>query len=156
MKNQKERSFRAGALAWLRHRSAVFMLVLLLPAAVLAAPLRYCTGQDGHRAIEFVHAKVFAHANSTANDGAALEAGLRDTYVIGSYCQDRSIFPIVAKSKSWAAPRPNDDPVARNDFRFSPRVSAKKCARPAQRRAILHSQKPDPHLVALRTVVLLN
>lgn len=156
MKSQKQGSLHTGALVWLRRCSAAFMLALLLPAAVLAAPLRYCMGQDGHRAIEFVHAKVFAHANSVVKDGAGLEAGLRDTHVVDPYCRDRLILPIVAKSKSWAAPRPSDDPVASNDFRFSPRVSAEKCARPARRLVILHLQKPDPRLVALRTVVLLN
>jgi len=154
MRSRKHQSSRANSLGWLTRCVAAFMLALLLPAAVLAAPLRYCMGQSGHRAIEFVHAKVSSHANSTAKDGASLEGASRDPHVIGSYCQDRLLLPVVKKSKSSVAPRRSSDPVLSNNFRFDLRASVQRPSHLASRLAEL--RQPDPHLVTLKTVVLLN
>lgn len=156
MRNHKPVLSRPGSLAWLPRCVAAFMLTVLLPAAVLAMPFRYCVGQDGHRAIEFVHAKVYPRANSEATRRASLEGTLRDPHVLGPYCHDRLLLPVVAKSESCSAPRPSSDPIVSNDFRFDLRARSQWRSYPALRIALLHRPQPDPRLAALRTVVLLN
>lgn len=133
---------------------ATFLLVLLLPAAVLAAPLRHCLGQDGHRAIEFVHWKGVSHAVTEIDDIAALEGLSRDPHVTNPNCQDRLLLPVAAK-RDFCSPRQlGGDPPVAHDFCFhaSPsalRHQASPCTPP-------NLPRPDPRLATLRTVELLN
>lgn len=156
MRNHKPVLSRVSSLGWLSRCVAAFMLTVLLPATVLAMPFRYCVGQDGHRAIEFVHAKVYPPANSKTLRGASWESMLRDPHVLDPYCQDRLLLPVIAKSASCAAPRPSSDPVVSNDFRFDLRTRYRWRSHPALRLALLQRPQPDSRLVTLRTVVLLN
>lgn len=156
MRNRKSVLSRAGSFGWLTRCVAAFMLTLLLPAAVLAAPLGYCMGKNGHRAIEFVHVKVSFHANSARNDGASLEGRSHDPRAFGAFCLDRLLLPVVAKWKSCDAPRPNSDAIVSNCFRGDLRARFQPRSHLMLRLALLHRPQPDPRLAALRTVVLLN
>lgn len=133
---------------------AAFMLVLLLPAAVLAAPLRYCFGQDGHQAIEFAHWKGISHAVAEI-ENIDLPGGLsRDRHADGRSCQDRLLLPLAAKRDFCNPPRSSGDPAIASNFRFN----ATRCAlrHPTSQFAPQNVPRPDPRLATLRTVELLN
>ena len=42
----------------LRRFIAIMVLIVFVPASVMAGPMRLCLGQDGHRAVELVHASA--------------------------------------------------------------------------------------------------
>ena len=137
---------------------AIVTLVVFLPASVLAGtPLRYCVGDDGHRAIEFVltsnhHAAAqHGHAvdcNDPAEHHAAPSSGCSDTPLLsvaqkpGPTAQFEQVFilddllpTLTVLSAIAAVPVLADAPMA------DPRP--------------LHSERREPQLDALRTVVLL-
>jgi len=71
------------------HRAiAIILLMVFTPASVLAGtPLRFCVGDDNHRAIEFVlSAAHHDHAGNAAEAGSVLGGGSDD----GMYWSDRA------------------------------------------------------------------
>lgn len=136
---------------------AIVTLMVFLPASVLAGtPLRYCVGDDGHRAIEFVlsvdhHASAqdghAADCNDAAEHHAAPSSGCSDTPLLSvaqtpASAEFEQVFtlddllPTLAVLAAIAAvPVLADAPLA------DPRR--------------LHSERREPQLDALRTVVLL-
>ncbi|WP_177228104.1 hypothetical protein [Hyphomicrobium facile] len=137
------------------------MLALILPAAVIAGPLRFCVGENGHRAIEIAHANDFTHAKPAqatpaVKRSAALEDVRSTQHVTGPHCQDKLLLPVVAKSKARCVRRPSVEPVVVRDFRARFSSSTQRQAHLASRLAAVHLRKHDPRLDTLRTVVLLN
>ena len=135
---------------------SAFVLALILPAVILAGPLRFCVGQNGHRAIEIAHAKLLTHAEPHAKRSLALEDMRHIPHVSGFDCQDKLLLPLVAKSKPRCVPRPSLEPVLGRDFQIDFKASARWLANLTARLADLHLRKTDPRLHTLRTVVLLN
>lgn len=71
------------------HRAiAIFLLMVFTPAAVLAGtPLRYCMGDDGHRALEFVLAE-----DHHSEAGTVVSAGETVWMADGTQCSDRQLL----------------------------------------------------------------
>jgi hypothetical protein len=155
MLHQKQGLFARKAL--LIRFIAAFMLTLVLPVGVLAGPLRYCLGHDGHRTIEFVHAKDFSHVNpAVAHRPPVLDPARIGFHIEHAHCRDTLLLLVIAKSEKRLAKAPNRDPVPGTAARFHLAAHAKrrthsKLSVPASR-----VSRTDPRLSALRTVVLLN
>jgi hypothetical protein len=134
---------------------AVLMLAMLLPATVLAASLRYCAGENGHRGIEFAHVKNF-HATPGMNGNApSLDVALEILHLAGPHCQDRLLLPEAAKPEACHSRLPRPEPV------IGPISRSQINARPERRvgsarRLTASLQLPDPRLVSIRTIVLRN
>ncbi|CAA2141702.1 hypothetical protein HYPP_02723 [Hyphomicrobium sp. ghe19] len=156
MRCKRHNSSRARAGGVLTRYISAFLLALILPAVVIAAPLRYCAGQNGHRAIEIAHAKVLTHAGPDAKHSIAPEDVRHTPHVSGSDCEDKLLLPLVAKSKPRCVPRPSVEPVLGRDFHIDLRASTQWLAHLTSRLVVVHLRKPDPRLDTLRTVVLLN
>ncbi len=139
----------------IRYISA-FVLALILPAAVIAGPLRYCAGQNGHRAIEIAHAQHFTHAAPAGKRSIALEDVSSTLHVIGSHCLDKLLLPVVATSRACCVPRPSVEPMLGRGFCIDLRTSAQRLTHIASRLAADHRSQPNPLLDTIRTVVLLN
>lgn len=142
---------------WKIRLLASFLLAVMLPAAVLAAPLRYCIGQNGHRGIEFVHAKGSSHTYSGVKARLhTADHSVGTPHIIGSHCEDRQLLPTAAKPASCIRATPVPQPLLDKHYRLHIKSDTKERAtRPAlwPRSDFRH---PDPRLVSLRTVVLLN
>lgn len=155
MTHQKPPVFERDGL--LTRLIAAFMLAVFLPATVIAAPLRYCMGQNGHRAIEFVHAKHGFHANTQVALGALLLEPRRSAlHVLGPHCQDKLLLPVAAKSEKRFLAAPNHAPVLRPDPSFHLTANAKRRANCKLHVAASRVCETDPRLRTRRTVVLLN
>ncbi len=136
---------------------AGLLLAVFLPANVIAAPLLYCVGHNGHRAIEFVHAKNWTHATSEPEDGALAEPSRSDLNIRGSHCLDRLLLSAVAKPEARGIPVPYPtEPILGSNPHFQLSAHSKKRAQRPSRFATSHFQRSDPRLRTLRTVVLLN
>lgn len=136
---------------------AAFMLVVFSPAAVMAAPLRYCLGQNGHRAIELVHAKDGAHASRFADGARSLLELLRsDHHVWGQHCEDKVLFPVVAKAEKRFVGAPAPDPAIGKDSRFHGTTDAKRRSLRVLHPGTRQPRRIDPRLLTLKTVVLRN
>jgi hypothetical protein len=136
---------------------AALMLALFLPLGVLAGPLRYCLGHDGHRAIEFVHANNFSHVDSTVTHRPpVLDSAGIGFHIEHAHCRDTLLLPVIAKSEKRLAKSPNRDPVPGTAARFHLAAHAKWRAH--GKFLVLPSRvsQTDPRLSTLRTVVLLN
>lgn len=138
-----------------RRAIALVMLVVMLPASVLAAmPMRFCEGSDGHRALEFVVAGAHhvddqaVQADGDADHDAAVTTGAdcRDTPIFGSLrlanrtsdaTQDHAFKSLAVLVAPAAVPTPQA-------------LRGASCPAPAK------STRVDPRLAAQRTVVLLN
>lgn len=145
------------------HRAiAVITLMVFLPVSVLAGtPLRYCVGEDGHRAIEFVfaaehHAFVDnAHADCL-NPGEHSSSKHLNEPVSG--CSDT---PLLSAAQKPASAAEIDRVVTLDDLLPTLAVLAAIAAVPVLADAPMADPRPhdserrEPQLDALRTVVLL-
>jgi hypothetical protein len=137
----------------LRRFISAFLIIVLMPATVMAGPLRLCLGQDGHRQIEFVHGGHHDHdqvapdskwpstvsqlpSGRTCLDLALLTESTSPNTLQKSTVGDQDSQPIAALlpvfevlSAPWSA------------------ALAVKIPEPGE--------IPDPRLQALRTVILL-
>lgn len=156
MRCKKHNSSGARSAGRLTRYISAFVLALILPTAILAGPLRFCAGQNGHRAIEIAHAKVLTYAEPHVKRSLAPEDMQHTPHVSCSDCQDKLLLPLVAKSKPRCVPRPSVEPVLGRDFQIDFKASARWLAHLTARLADVHLSKPDPRLHSLRTVVLLN
>lgn len=156
MRCKRHKSSRARSAGRLTRYISAFVLALILPAVILAGPLRFCVGQNGHRAIEIAHVKPLTHAEPHAKRSLAPEDMRHIPHVSGSDCQDKLLLPLVAKSKPRCVPRPSLEPVLGRDFQIDFKASARWLANLTERLADVHLRKTDPRLHTLRTVVLLN
>ena len=155
MLHKKQELFERKAL--LIRFIAAFMLALFLPVGVLAGPLRYCLGQDGHRAIEFVHAKDFSHVNPTVTyRPPVLDPARIGFHIEHAHCRDTLLLPAIAKSEKRLAKTPHRDPVPGTAARFHLAAHAKRRAHIKLSVPASRVPQTDPRLSTLRTVVLLN
>jgi hypothetical protein len=131
---------------------AGLMLTLLLPAAVIAAPLRYCTGENGHRAIEFVHTNNCPHVATRPNR----DMRVHGAHLAGPHCKDKLLLPVVAKFEKRLLAPPDKIRVPGYKVRFSVATHAGRGANTASPIQTSPSHRSDPRVLTLRTVVLLN
>jgi len=132
------------------------MLAILLPTSVFAAPLLYCVNGDGHRAVEFVHTKDRVHEEISFEHVQPVDVSHIKPHVLGSHCRDRVLLPDIAKPEACRIAAPGPQPLVVPAFRQrSESALARRCILLADA-LVLEAAYPDPRLVALRTVVLLN
>lgn len=141
---------------WLFRLVAGLMLAVMLPASVFAAPLRYCVGQNGHRGLEFVHAKECSHADAEAKSCARLIDVEFGALVLGSHCQDRVLLPEAAKPEACSITGPGAEPSGAAPERLQVQSNPRKWTKWSPRQSVAHVRHLDPRLVSLKTVVLLN
>jgi hypothetical protein len=129
---------------------------VLLPATVFAASLRYCEGENGHRGIEVAHPNE-SHAPPGINRSAPpFDVALGALHFRNSHCQDRLLLPEAVKREACKIRPPHPEPVlgpiagSRENARTEGRVGH------SARLTASYPRPPDPRLVTLRTVVLLN
>jgi hypothetical protein len=135
---------------------AALMLCVLLPATVFAASLRYCAGEDGRQEIEFAHAKD-SHATPGMNRSApSFYVALDALHLAGPHCQDRLLLPEAAKPEACHRRPSRPEPALGPIFRSQVNACLKRRVGPAGRLTALYLKPPDPRLVSIRTVVLLN
>lgn len=135
---------------------AALVLAFMLPASVLAAPMRYCVGQNGHRGIEFVLAKHCSHENADVKSSAGLiDFSIGALHVVGSHCQDRLLVPEVTKPDACRIATSHPEPVLPPGFRAQKPAPTKPSSQ-AARRFAPGFWYLDLRLVCLRTIVLLN
>lgn len=132
------------------------MLVLLFPAMVFAAPLRYCIDQIGHRAIEFVHGKGISHEDSETQVVRPLESPSAEHHTERPSCQDKLLLPVGAKPDSCGPSPPRYPNAIAAEYRFKNPGRAKLRPHLKWRPAVVYTPRRDQRLVTLRTVVLLN
>lgn len=134
---------------------AALMLAMLLPATVFAASLRCCEGENGHWAVEFAHAKDPHATPGMSGSAPSFDVALA-SHLIGPHCQDRLLLPEAAKLEACCSRPPRAEPVL-GPISHS-QVNARAAGRVghAGRSTASYLQPPDPRLVTLRTVVLLN
>lgn len=141
---------------WLTRFIAALILSVLLPATVFAASLRYCVGEDGHQEIEFAHAKD-SHAPPGVNRGApSLDVALGAFRLSGPHCQDRLLLPELAKPEACHRRTSRPEPVLGPLHRSPLDARPKRRVGQAGRLTTSDIHPPDPRLVSIRTVVLLN
>lgn len=137
--------------------TAVFVLAIFLPAAVIAAPLRYCVGQNGHRAIELLHAKDLYQANMRASIGAPTpQASPAAVHYPTRSCEDKILLPVVAKSDTRFLAAPGQDPAVGSVEGFGLASRAKRLTNSKLHVEYPAARETDPRLRMLKTVVLLN
>jgi hypothetical protein len=127
------------------------MLAVLLPATVFAASLRYCKGENGHRGIEVAHLND-AHAPPGINRTAPPFA----PHFTNSHCQDRLLLPEAASRETCRIRPPHPEPVLRPIAGSEGNAHTEGRVSHAGRLTASYPRPPDPRLVPLRTVVLLN
>ena len=71
----------------MRRLIAALLLVLFIPAIVVAGPMWLCIGKDGHRMVEFVHSSMH-HQNEQVADVAHQKASQTDGLETGPDCVD--------------------------------------------------------------------
>lgn len=130
---------------------AGLMLSIFLPAAVIGAPLRYCTGENGHRAIEFVHTNNYSHV-ATRPDR---DMRVHGAQLGGPHCKDKLLLPVVAKFEKRHLAPPDKIRVPGCNVSFAVAAHAWRGANTASP-IQTSSPRSDPRVLALRTVVLLN
>jgi hypothetical protein len=136
---------------------AAFMLALFLPAAVIAAPLRYCEGKDGHRAIEFVHTKgAFRTDTQAAHPKLLFETTAAAAHVASSHCHDKLLLPVVAKSDQRSLQTASHGPLPLPYPKDNARARVLKQKAVPLEASASRARHIDPRLRTLRTVVLLN
>jgi len=141
---------------WLTRLIAALMLAMLLPATVFAASLRYCEGENGHRGIEVAHAND-SHAAPGINGSAPpFDVALGALRFTNSHCQDRLLLPEVAEREACHSRPPRPESVLEPISRFPVNAHPKRRISHAGRLTASYPRPPDPRLVTLRTVVLLN
>lgn len=133
---------------------AALLILVLVPATVLAGPMRLCLGQDGHRKIEFIHG---GHQTSGIVDGATTKASdhIEAPSPMGRSCID---LALLTESPSPHAVQKSTlgggDPQPLLAFLVAPPdiigpAAPHACDKPAT------TSTRDPRLEALRTVILL-
>lgn len=140
----------------LLRRVAAVMLVLLLPATVGAAPLRYCTGLNGHRAIEFAHHRDGYHQNTHLAPRPRSQMTAHSTFdVHGPNCHDKPLLPVAAKWEKRDHEALRQVPVQRQASWLNP--WAKFAGNPYLKSGVAASRAryADPRLRPHRTIVLL-
>ncbi len=137
--------------------TAIFLLAIFLPAAAIAAPLRYCVGQNGHRAIELWHAKDLHQAKMHASirvpapqrSPAAVHYPMRK-------CVDKILLPIVAQSDARFLAAAGQDPTVESVDELRLASRAKRLTNVKLHVEYPTARQSDPRLRMLKTVVLLN
>lgn len=132
------------------------MLAVLLPATVFAASLRYCKGENGHRGIELAHAKDFRATPGINRSAPSVDVALGALHLTGQHCQDRFLLPEATKPEACHSRPPRPESVLEPISRFQVNAHTKRRIVHAGRLTASYPRPPDPRLVTLRTVVLLN
>ncbi|MGQ0673888.1 MAG: hypothetical protein ACT4N2_13570 [Hyphomicrobium sp.] len=134
---------------------AALMLMVFIPVAVLAGPVRLCMSQDGSHAVELAHAP---HDMAAGVDVAQISAAVADTHDDARPCFDRPLF--AAHSLGHASSTDGKSSKLDTGFGtadltrvagFDPVPAPYVLSRYQYPVALLG----DPQLAALRTVILL-
>jgi len=131
---------------------ALLLLIIFVPATVMAGPLRLCLGQDGHRAVEFLHGSdhhvTADQAPQTAESfGAKAPPSCVDLTLLSASVTSASA-QVHAKPVSFDGADQPSAMVAFTDFGLARSYAE---YRPTLRRGFLAAH---PQLVQLRTVIL--
>lgn len=138
----------------MRRLIAALLLVLFVPATVVAGSMRLCIGNDGHRMVEFVHSSMH-HQNDQVSDVAHENSSQTISLESGPDCIDISLQTTATGTFSSIKKQSTDDggdsplPIASTPFVVPPAqilVASSGYAVP---------RFGDPRLDALSTVILL-
>lgn len=153
-------SFSYAHGSWLSRIIAAAMLAILLPAAVLAGPMRHCMAPDGHQKIEFLHPWDVRHASRYEGrpEGRQHFETTGHPHIEDQPCVDRALLAkaagLLEKRPKATGPHLCSKPFAVWSFTWKHANGAWTDVTPS--RARLRHDFVDPRLADLRTVVLLN
>jgi len=137
---------------------AALMLVVFIPVAVMAGPMRVCVSKEGHQAVEL------AHTPHGPADFVELATAVDDDLVVNQSqlpgCVDRDLITAlgtgIAVKADIKAAGLDDDPGFGNATLVAP-VIAHQLTSPAAKRLAVFGRltDQDPQLAAIETVILL-
>jgi hypothetical protein len=138
--------------------TAQLILAVLVLTAALSGSLRYCFGQNGHRAIEWVHGEKLEHIKQHTPALANISIVATAFRSTEPSCIDHLIFSETVRLDSPAAtckpPQPRHVPFADMGREHSWRAGILWPQFPS--RPFDYKSVRDPALASLRTIVLLN
>lgn len=144
----------------LRRFIAILLLIVFVPATVMAGPMRLCLGQDGHRAIELAHGSAHHVDHAPV---LVLNDGENPNYETALVSTDLpSCIDLNLMSAAVSAAQPSGSKQASSDsidaVSVVLTVSYDWMLIPPPRQRLIARQsepRPAPKLAVLRTVILL-
>ena len=139
----------------MRRLIAALLLVLFIPAIVVAGPMWLCIGKDGHRMVEFVHSSMH-HQNDQVIDVAHEKASQTGSLENGPDCIDIGLQATTTVTFSSIKKQSTDDgggsplQIATTPLVFQLQQDLVASSGYAELRVA-----GDPRLDALSTVILL-
>lgn len=146
----------------IRHLIALVLLIVFVPATVLAGPLRLCLGKDGHRAVEFaLKGAHHEHVAAAETDQASLNLDVFFEAPAEQHqdCTDLSLIAAAVAAANGCSAKPHsvdsgDAPVSLHNVQWLLELRAPPLPIGLVKPAVVHIFG-DPQLIALRTVILL-